>query len=188
LDINIGRRASGHDNDRSSYAEIVHDLRGAYPPGRRSLCDGLRRHSSRPRENELELVFSNDPWKLNGAWGMRASGMTMTFNARAEPGRRLIAVKVSGRAIEDEQHYIIAGCERDGDVICRHPGTHESYALPMTVHQALKQYFNTHPVIAPQCDGREIALDLPPVVFSQDAVLAGGDPSAAPTTPSGLPL
>ena len=27
-------------------------------------------------ENELELVFSSDPWKLNGGWGVRASGMT----------------------------------------------------------------------------------------------------------------
>jgi hypothetical protein len=43
-------------------------------------------------------------------------------------------------------------------------------------------------VIAPRRDGREIALDLPTVVFSQDAVLAKGDPSTAPTAPSSLPL
>jgi hypothetical protein len=36
-------------------------------------------------------------------------------------------------------------------------------------------------------DGREIALDLPRTVFSQDAVLAGGDLSKAATTPFGLP-
>jgi S-sulfosulfanyl-L-cysteine sulfohydrolase len=142
-------------------------------------------------ENELELVFSDDPWKLNGGWGIRASGMAITFNARAERGQRLIAVKVNGREVEDEQRYTIAGCEREGesiDVICRHPGAHEPHVLPMTVHQALKQYLNAHPVIAPRRDGREIALDLPRIVFSQDAVLAKGDPSTAPTTPSGLPL
>ena len=142
-------------------------------------------------ENELELVFSSNPWKLNGGWGIRASGMTITFNARAEPGRRLIAVKINNRDVEDEQRYTVAGCEREGepiDVLCRHPGTHEAHILPLTVHQALKQYLSMHPVIAPRRDRREVALDLPPVVFSQDAVLSKGDPNTAPTAPSSLPL
>jgi hypothetical protein len=34
--------------------------------------------------------------------------------------------------------------------------------------------------------GREIAMELPGVVFSQDAVLAGGDLSKAATPPLGL--
>jgi S-sulfosulfanyl-L-cysteine sulfohydrolase len=142
-------------------------------------------------ETELELVFSSDPWKLNGGWGIRASGMTITFNARAEPGQRLIAVKVNDREVEDTQRYTIAGCEREGepmDVLCRHPGTHEPHILPLTIHQALKQYLNMHPVVAPRRDGREIALDLPHVVFSQDAVLAKGDPNTAPTAPASQPL
>jgi S-sulfosulfanyl-L-cysteine sulfohydrolase len=129
-------------------------------------------------ENELELVFSDDPWKLNGGWGIRASGMTITFNARGQSGRRLIAVKVLDRDVEDEQR----------DVLCRHPGTHDPHILPLTVHQALKEYLKMHPVIAPQRDRREVALDLPAVVFSQDAVLAQGDPNTAPTAPSSLPL
>jgi sulfur-oxidizing protein SoxB len=140
-------------------------------------------------ERELELVFSKDPWKLNGGWGVRASGMTMVFKASAEPGRRLVSVKVNGRDVEDQQRYAIAGCERDGeplDMICRHPGTHDARVLPITVHQALRQYLEAHPVIAPRRDQREIAIDLPPTVFSQDAALAGGDLSKAPTTPSGL--
>jgi hypothetical protein len=44
-----------------------------------------------------------------------------------------------------------------------------------------------HPVIGPRRGDREIATDLPRIVFSQDAALAGGDLSKAPTTPSGLP-
>jgi S-sulfosulfanyl-L-cysteine sulfohydrolase len=142
-------------------------------------------------ESELELVFSSDPWKLNGGWGVRASGMTLTFNARAEPGRRLVGVTVDGREITDEQVYSIAGCEREGepmDVICRHPGTRDVRVLPATVHQAVRQYLTAHGAIAPRRAGREIALDLPRVVFSQDAVLAGGDAGAASTAPSGLPL
>jgi len=73
------------------------------------------------------------------------------------------------------------------DVICRHPGTHEARVLPMTIHQAVKRYLKAHHVIAPRRDGREIAMDLPRTVFSQDAALAGGDLSKAPTTPFGLP-
>jgi 5'-nucleotidase len=141
-------------------------------------------------ERELELVYSKDPWKLNGGWGVRASGMTMVFKASAEPGRRLVSVKVNGRDVEDGQRYTIAGCEREGeplDMICRHPGTHDAKVLPITVHQALRQYLKAHPAIAPRRDQREIAIDLPPIVFSQDAALAGGDLSKAPTTPSGLP-
>jgi 2',3'-cyclic-nucleotide 2'-phosphodiesterase (5'-nucleotidase family) len=141
-------------------------------------------------ESELELVFSKNPWTLNGGWGVRASGMTMVFKASAEPGRRLVSVKVNGSDVEDQQRYTIAGCERDGeplDMVCRHRGTHEARVLPMTIHQALRQYLKAHAVIAPRRDEREIAIDLPRVVFSQDAVLTGGDLSKAPTTPSGLP-
>ena len=141
-------------------------------------------------ENELELVFSKNPWKLNGGWGVRASGLTMVFKASAEPGRRLVSVKVNGRDVEDQRRYTIAGCERDGEplnMVCRHPGTHDARVLPTTVHQALKQYLKTHAVIAPRREDREIATDLPRIVFSQDAALAGGDLSKAPTTPFGLP-
>jgi sulfur-oxidizing protein SoxB len=141
-------------------------------------------------ERELELVFSKNPWTLNGGWGIRASGMTMVFKAFAEPGRRLVSMKVNGRDVEDDKRYTIAGCERDGeplDMVCRHPGTHEARVLPMTVHQALRQYLKMHAVIAPRREDREIAIDLPRIVFSQDAALAGGDLSKAPTTPAGLP-
>jgi S-sulfosulfanyl-L-cysteine sulfohydrolase len=141
-------------------------------------------------ESELELVFSTNPWKLNGGWGVRASGMSMVFAVSAAPGRRLVSLKVNGRDVQDDAHYTIAGCEREGesiDVICRHPGAHEARRLPVTVHQALRQYLKVHPSVAPRREGRGIADDLPRTVFSQDAVLAGGDLSKAPTTPLGLP-
>ncbi len=34
-------------------------------------------------ENELDMVYASDPWKLNGGWGPRASGMEFEFLARA---------------------------------------------------------------------------------------------------------
>ncbi len=109
---------------------------------------------------------------------------------RAGAAEAAVSIKVDGRDIEDDRRYTIAGCERDGeplDIVCRHPGTHDARVLPMTVHQALRQYLRTHAVIAPRREAREIAMDLPRTVFSQDAALAGGDLSKAPTTPFGLP-
>ena len=49
-------------------------------------------------ENELELVFSQDPWKLSGGWGPRASAaMTVVFTAKNPPGKRVVSLKVKGR-------------------------------------------------------------------------------------------
>jgi S-sulfosulfanyl-L-cysteine sulfohydrolase len=141
-------------------------------------------------ERELEMVYADNPMQLNGGWGPRASGMTFVFDAHAPFGRRVVSIKVNGRDTEQAGRYTIAGCEREGepmDVICRHRGTHDAEVLPMSIHEALDAYFKAHPVIAPRRDGREIALDLPHAVFSQDAVLAGGDLNKAATTPHGLP-
>ena len=128
-------------------------------------------------ENELELVFSPDPWKLSGGWGPRASGMEMVFAAKAPNGSRLREVKVLGKPIVDDAKYSIVGCERAGeplDVVCRLKGTHDPVVLPMTVHEALRSYLVKHPVIAPKREGRAKAVDLPPVIFSQDQILLGG--------------
>jgi len=141
-------------------------------------------------ERELEMVYARSPLKLNGGWGPRASGMSFVFEALAEEGRRVVSIKINGIEAEDEAHYTIAGCEREGepiDVICRNRGSHEAQILPTSVHEALANYFQVHPVIAPTREGREAAQDLPSAVFSQDAVLAGGNLYEAPTTPRGVP-
>jgi hypothetical protein len=57
------------------------------------------------------------------------------------------------------------------DIVCRLADVHHVQVLPMTIHQALRQYLARHPVIAPRSDGRAIADDLPRPVFSQDAIL-----------------
>ena len=141
-------------------------------------------------ENELETVYSKTAFKLNGGWGPRASGMTFVFDAKADFPRRIVSIKINGDEVIDDAHYTIAGCEREGeplDVICRHRGSHDAQVLPMSIHEALQTYLHAHPVISPKRNSREIARDLPSSVFSQDAVLAGGDLSEAPTTPFGLP-
>lgn len=126
-------------------------------------------------EQELELVYSKDPWKLSGGWGPRASGMVIKYRALAEPGKRLLSVEVDGKPVRDDEHYTIAGCERQGeplDVVCRHRGTHDAKVLPQMIHAALQDYFQHHPTISPMRQGRAIAVDLPPVLFSLDAILS----------------
>ncbi len=97
---------------------------------------------------------------------------------------------VNGEEVADDRRYSIGGCEREGeplDVICRHSGSHDAKVIPGSAHQALIAYLRAHPIIAPRRDGRERAADLPARLFSQDAVLAGGDLMKAPTTPNGMP-
>lgn len=125
-------------------------------------------------ERELELVFSSDPWKLSGGWGVRASGLTFRFEARGAPGSRVRGIRVRGLPLEDEKHYSVAGCERAGeprDTICRFQGAHDVEVLSVTIHEALRQYLSKHRHIAPTREGRAVALDLPSAVFSQDDML-----------------
>ena len=141
-------------------------------------------------EKELETVYSKNPYKLNGGWGVRSSGVMLAFKALADIGQRVVSIKVNGKEVEADGRYSIAGCEREGerlDIICRHPGAHDPQVLKPSIHEALEAYLQKHPVIAPRRDGREYAVDLPSQVFSQDAVLAGGELSKAPTTPFGMP-
>ena len=141
-------------------------------------------------ENELEMVYSEDPMKLNGGWGPRASGLDLVFDAHAAHGHRVVSIKVGGRDIADDAHYSIAGCERAGepvDMICRMRGAHDAQILPTSIHAALETYLARHETISPKPDGRERARDLPRLVFSQDAVLSDKSIRGAPTTPDGLP-
>ncbi|MGV3483559.1 MAG: bifunctional metallophosphatase/5'-nucleotidase [Planctomycetaceae bacterium] len=126
-------------------------------------------------ENELELVFSRDAWKLSGGWGPRASGLEMTFEATGAPGQRLQSVRVDGEEVNPDRQYTIAGCEREGeplDVVCRLRGTHDVEYLQPTIHQAMEQYLVEKAVIAPARQRRSRATDLPEVAFSQDTLLA----------------
>lgn len=125
-------------------------------------------------ENELELVFSKDPWKLSGGWGPRFDGMTVRFTAKAPPGHRVVAIAAGGKPIRDDARYTIAGCERAGeplDVICRLRGAHDAKVVAPSIHAAMRAYLRAHPVISPRRDGRAVATDLPGRVFSQDQIL-----------------
>ena len=125
-------------------------------------------------ERELELVFSRDAWKLSGGWGVRASGLTFRFAAGEQPGKRVEAVLIGGKPVQDDKHYTVGGCERAGEplnMICRFQGAHDPEVLPMTIHEALDQYLNKHPFIDVNREGRVVATDLPSSVLCQDQML-----------------
>lgn len=125
-------------------------------------------------ENELELVFSKDPWKLSGGWGPRASGMKMVFTAGNPPGKRVVSLKVNDREVQDDGSYTIGGCERAGeplDMICRLKGARDAKVAPFTIHEGLLDYLKKNPTVTVYRENRSTATDLPGSVFSQDQIL-----------------
>lgn len=125
-------------------------------------------------ENEMELVYSKDPLKLSGGWGIRPSGMTILFTAGAPSGSRIQDVKIDKKELQADGWYTIGGCEQEGealDRICRLSGVSDARYVPGTVHAALRSYLKTHSPIAPKREGRVRATDLPATVWSQYGVL-----------------
>jgi len=125
-------------------------------------------------ENEMELVYSKDPMKLSGGWGVRPSGMTILFTAAAPASSRIKDVKIGGKEMQAERTYTIGGCEQEGeamDRICRLSGVSDARYVPGTVHGALRSYLKAHSPIDSRREGRVRATDLPETVFSQYGML-----------------
>lgn len=125
-------------------------------------------------EREMELVYSKDPFKLSGGWGIRPSGLTILLTAGAPEGSRIKDVKIGGKALEENAWYTIGGCEQEGealDRICRLSGVSDAHFIPGTIHGALLAYLEARSPIDAQREGRVRATDLPATVWSQYGVL-----------------
>jgi 5'-nucleotidase len=125
-------------------------------------------------ENEMELVYSQDPMKLSGGRGVRPSGMTILFAAGSPSGKRIKDVKINGRELEPDVRYTIGGCEQEGealDRICRLPGVSDAHYVPGTIHSAVHAYLKAHSPVDPRREGRVRATDLPEAVWSQYGAL-----------------
>jgi len=125
-------------------------------------------------ENEMELVYAQDPVKLSGGWGVRPSGMNVLFTAGAPAGSRIKDVKIQGQEMEAGKSYTIGGCEQDGEVldrICRLTGVSDAHYVAGTVHGAVRAYLKAHSPIDPKREGRVRATDLPATVWSQYGTL-----------------
>lgn len=126
-------------------------------------------------EEGLDQVFAADAYGQRGGWGPRASGMTVRVRLGAPKGARVIALHVNGAPVVDDQAYTVASCDRPGDpagVLCRFDGATNTRLLSTTIHQALRQYLKTHPVIRPAAEGRIVAEDASGRVWSQHELAA----------------
>ncbi|MGH9679801.1 MAG: bifunctional metallophosphatase/5'-nucleotidase, partial [Candidatus Acidiferrales bacterium] len=125
-------------------------------------------------ENEMELVFAQNPFTLSGGWGPRPSGMDVVFHAKAPKGNRIRSIKVDGKDVADSAVYTLGGCERDGEpmnMICRMHDVRNAHYVPGTIHSALEAYIRKHSPLDYRREGRVRADDLPPVVWSQYGIL-----------------
>ena len=125
-------------------------------------------------EDEMELVFAQNPFALSGGWGPRPSGMEITFHARAPKGERIRSIRVNGNDVADAQLYTFGGCERDGeslDTVCRMRDVRNVHYVPGTIHEALESFIRKHSPLNYRRQGRVRADDLPSVVWSQYGIL-----------------
>ncbi len=121
-------------------------------------------------EQELHNVFAQNAMERFGGWMVRFSGMTVKFNANAEKGQRVQEILVGGEPIQTDRLYTMSACRREGEdlnMLCRLPGTVETKVMDYTIHDALAEYLQHKGTVAPEKDGRSVALDLGENVLSQ---------------------
>lgn len=125
-------------------------------------------------EQEMELVFAQNPFALSGGWGPRPSGLEVEFVAKAQKGERVKTVRINGNPLNARQSYTVGGYERDGEpmkIICRLREVIDAHYVPGTIHGLLKTYLKRHTPITKSHERRVRAIDLPLHVWSQYATL-----------------
>ena len=121
-------------------------------------------------EKELQNVFSKDASKRFGGWVVKMKGMTMTFKALEDNGKRVQSIEIAGKPLDLEKTYSITACERDGDpdtMLCRIPNVKSGKNLPLTMHQVIRNYVTKNSPISPVPQGNVKVLDAPQTLLSQ---------------------
>jgi hypothetical protein len=121
-------------------------------------------------ERELDNVFADDPVKRFGGWFVRFKGMKVTFRINAPAGSRVQEVLVGGRPLEAGRTYSMLACEREGDpdtVLCRMTGVHRPRRVDVKLHDVMVEYLARFSPVAPEVEGRVVALDGRPELLSQ---------------------
>jgi 2',3'-cyclic-nucleotide 2'-phosphodiesterase (5'-nucleotidase family) len=121
-------------------------------------------------ERELENVFADDAAERFGGWFVRFQGMRITFRIKAPMGGRVQEVTIGGRPLEPDTVYSMLACERDGDpdsVLCRMKGVANPKTLDVRLHDVLVDYLARFSPVAPDIEGRAVALDAPARLLSQ---------------------
>jgi 2',3'-cyclic-nucleotide 2'-phosphodiesterase (5'-nucleotidase family) len=121
-------------------------------------------------ERELENVFAEEAAHRFGGWFVRFKGMTVAFRIKARMGARLEEVTIGGRALEADRVYTMLACEREGDpddVLCRMQRVANPRRLEVTLHDVLMEYLTDSSPVAPDIEGRAVAIDAPGRLLSQ---------------------
>jgi S-sulfosulfanyl-L-cysteine sulfohydrolase len=121
-------------------------------------------------EHELENVFAAEAADRFGGWFVRYKGMTVTFRIKATLGNRVQEVMIGGRPLEPGRVYSMLACEREGDpddTMCRMKGVTRPRRVNVRLHQVMIDYLARFSPVAPDIEGRAVALDAPGRLLSQ---------------------
>jgi 2',3'-cyclic-nucleotide 2'-phosphodiesterase (5'-nucleotidase family) len=121
-------------------------------------------------EKELHNVFAKDASQRFGGWVIKFKGMTISFNAFADPGKRVKEVAIGGKPLDYGKNYRICACERDGDpldMLCRMRGVFDASNTPFTLHSVLKEYLKLNSPVTPEPPLSAKVLDAPQKLLTQ---------------------
>jgi 5'-nucleotidase len=108
-------------------------------------------------EKEIHNAFSQNPTERFGGWLVRFSGMKVNFNSQNEQGKRISAITVNGKQMEDKEFYTISACVRPGDPIdnlCRMPNVKNVKVMDYTIHDVVEEYLKENSPVSPTLEGR----------------------------------
>ena len=121
-------------------------------------------------EKELNNVFAKDASKRFGGWVIKFQGMTVTFKAYEEMGKRVQEVKVAGQPLDLNKTYSIAACERDGDpsdMLCRMKNVANAKNTNYTLHTTMTEYLKNNSPVTPTPPQNAKVLDAPQTLLTQ---------------------
>lgn len=121
-------------------------------------------------EKELNNVFAKDASKRFGGWVIKFQGMTVTFKAYEEMGKRVQEVKVAGLPLDLTKTYSIAACERDGDpsdMLCRMKNVVNTKNTEYTLHTTMTEYLKANSPVTPTPPQNAKVLDAPQTLLTQ---------------------
>ena len=121
-------------------------------------------------EKELHNVFAKDASQRFGGWVIKFKGMTISFNAFADQGKRVKEVAIGGKPLDYGKNYRICACERDGDpldMLCRMRGVFDAINTPFTLHSVLKEYLKLNSPVTPEPPLSAKVLDAPQKLLTQ---------------------
>jgi 2',3'-cyclic-nucleotide 2'-phosphodiesterase (5'-nucleotidase family) len=121
-------------------------------------------------EKELNNVFAKDASKRFGGWVIKFQGMTVTFKAYEEMGKRVQEVKVADQPLDLTKTYSIAACERDGDptdMLCRMKNVANAKNTPYTLHTTMTEFLKNNSPVTPTPPQNAKVLDAPQTLLTQ---------------------